>query len=115
MWLQKKLVKIVTTDAIYTNMGITSISIKKSAEIGYAREIQLKAQKVEITKKKTVKIPEYSLKSGGTAALAGAANTSKPGSGSSGKGSGSSSMTAEEAAKKSQSLLYGVASNMELY
>lgn len=36
-WFEKKLTKIVTSDAVYTNMGITSISIKKSADIGYAR------------------------------------------------------------------------------
>ena len=36
-WLSKQLAKIVTTDAIYKDIGITSIAIKKSKEIGYAR------------------------------------------------------------------------------
>lgn len=66
MWMDRKLVKIVTPDAIYTNMGITSITIKKSAELGYSREVSVTAQKVRKTKKKTVKVPKYKLKSGQT-------------------------------------------------
>lgn len=75
-WAEKKLTKIVTTDTTYTNMGITSISIKKSSDIGYAREIAITAKKVRITKKKTVTVPTYVLKSGETAASAGTAATS---------------------------------------
>lgn len=107
LWLSKQLVKVVTRDAIYTNMGITGISIKKSKEIGYAREISMQLQKVNITSTRTVSIPDYSLKSGETQASAGRANTTnsseKTGSGSSSGGSG------ESEAKKSQSTLYGVA------
>lgn len=115
-WMEKKLVKIVTSDAIYTNMGIESLSIKKSKELGMAREIQLKARKVEITRKKTVKIPDYLLKSGETGAPAGNANTSNgSGSGSGGTGSkGPGSSTAEIEAKKAQSVLYGAANGLDL-
>ena len=125
-WGSKKLTKIVTSDTVYTNMGITSISIKKSKEIGYAREISISAQKVRVTKKKTVKIPSYVLKAGQTMANAGTASTStssgKSG-GSSGSGSGSSSSggssgskgsSGNSAAKKSQSILYGAASGLGL-
>lgn len=77
MWLDKKLVKIVTTDNIYKSMGLLSISIRKSSEIGYAREISLQAQKVYITKRKKTKIPAKILKSGKTKAKAGSASTSK--------------------------------------
>lgn len=77
LWMDKEIVKIVTTDAIYTEMGITSISIKKSRDIGYAREITLTAQKIRITSRKTVSIPSYILKSGETGASAGTASTSK--------------------------------------
>ena len=42
-WMEKKLTKIVTSDAIYKSMGITSISIKKSRETGYAREVSVAA------------------------------------------------------------------------
>lgn len=119
-WLQKQLAKIVTTDTVYTNMGITSIVIKKSKEIGYAREISLSAQKVRITKRKTVSIPSYVLKSGETKANAGTASTSTTsgksstgsGSGGSSSGSGSKSGSSGSSAKKSQSILYGAASGL---
>lgn len=72
-WFEKKLTKIVTSDAVYTNMGLTSISIKKSADIGYAREISISAKKVRVTKRKTVNIPTYVLKAGESMANAGKA------------------------------------------
>ena len=121
-WLSKQLAKIVTTDAIYKDMGITSIAIKKSKEIGYAREVSLSAQKVLITKRKTVSIPSYILKSGETKANAGTASTSQTsgksstGSGSSGSsgggGSSNSGGKSGSSAKKSQSILYGAASGL---
>lgn len=121
LWLNKELVKIVTTDAVYTNMGITNISIKKSKEIGYAREISLQAQKVNITNRQTVVIPSYILKSGETMANAGTATSSTSSAkdtngssgsvtgGASGNGSGGSSGSS---AKKGQSILYGAASGL---
>ena len=121
-WLSKQLAKIVTTDAIYKDMGITSIAIKKSKEIGYAREVSLSAQKLLITKRKTVSIPSYILKSGETKANAGTASTSQTsgksstGSGSSGSsgggGSSNSGGKSGSSAKKSQSILYGAASGL---
>lgn len=129
-WLKKQLAKIVTTEAIYKDMGITSISIKKSHDIGYAREVSISAQKVRITKRKTVKIPSYVLKSGETKANAGTASTSTSssksstgsgngGSGGSGGGGGSSSSggsgsSGSSGAKKGQSILYGAASGLGL-
>lgn len=113
MWLEKQLVKIVTNDTVYTDMGLTSISIKKSKEIGYAREISLQAQKVYQTKRKTVTVPSYILKSGETQASAGSASTSTTSSKTSSGNSGSSgSGNSESNAKKSQSILYGIASGM---
>ncbi len=122
-WLEKKLTKIVTSDTIYTDMGITSISIKKSKDIGYAREISVTAQKVRITKTKTVTIPAYVMKAGKTKANAGKASTStsssKSGAGSESSsggssGSGSSGSRGGSSAKKNQSLLYGAASGLGL-
>lgn len=126
LWLSKKLVKLVTPGAIYTNMGITSITIKKSSDTGYAREISLKLQKVWTTKRKTVKIPAGILKSGTTKANAGKASTSTSssksgtdtadsGSGngsSSGSGSSSSSKSSSGNAQKSASILYKAGSAM---
>ena len=117
MWLDKKTVKVVTTEAIYTNMGITSLSIKKSREIGYAREIAIQLQKISVTKRKTVTIPSYILKSGETLANGGAASSSNSSSkssssstASSSSGSSSSSKESSNNAQKNQSILYGVAS-----
>lgn len=132
LWLDKELVKVVTTDAIYKDMGITSMTIKKSKEIGYAREVSLSMQKVRITKVRTVTIPSYVLKSGETMADAGVASASSSsaksggsggtgsyssasGSSSSGSsvGSGSSSSKSKgSGAKKSQSILYGAANGL---
>lgn len=119
-WGSKELTKIVTTDAIYKNMGITSITIKHSKEIGYAREITISAQKVRITKRKTAKIPNYVLKAGETMANAGTASISTSSAkSSSSSGSSSSSRTSSSggsrsSAKKSQSILYGAASGLNL-
>ena len=132
-WQKKKLAKIVTAEAIYKDMGITSISIKKSSDIGYAREISISAQKVQKTKRKKAKIPSYVLKSGETMANAGTASastsssrsntasgtggTSSGGGSSAGNKSGSSSSssgTGNSSAKKGQSILYGASSGLGL-
>lgn len=76
-WFQKNLTKIVTSDATYTNMGLTSISIKKSKDLGYAREISITAKKIRVTERKTVSVPDYILKSGQSMADAGKASASK--------------------------------------
>lgn len=130
MWMDRKLVKIVTPDAIYTTMGITSITIKKSAELGYSREVSVTAQKVRKTKKKTVKVPKYKLKSGQTKTKAGKSQTSptskrsgssnsttssstSSSSTASGSSSGSASTSSANSSKKIQSILYGVAKGLK--
>lgn len=118
LWLERQLVKIVTNDAIYTDMGLTSISFKKSREIGYAREISLSAQKIRVTEQKAVEIPSYLMKSGETQANAGAASVSASSAKTAGNGTlgssskGNSNNKSSDQAKKSQSILYGVASGM---
>ena len=122
-WLEKNLTKIVTSDTIYTDMGITSIVIKKSSDIGYAREVSVTAQKVYITKKRTTVIPNYSLKSGKSKASAGKASKSssaKNGDSSGGaysgnKGSKNGANSNKKDAKKKQSILYGVAKGSKLF
>lgn len=123
LYFKRKLVKVVTSDKIYTNMGITSMSISHSKELGYARQISMSLKKVYVTKKRTVKIPKYVLQSGETAANAGKASTSKSSSNSSGSsssssGSGSGSKSGSSSKKgsgssestKKSSILYGIAS-----
>lgn len=121
MWMDKKTVKIVTPDAVYTNMGITSISIKKSAELGHSREVQITAQKIRKTKKKTVKVPVYKPKSGRTGTKTGKSQTS-PDSRRSDSSAGASVSSASQASsgassgnsasKKGQSVLYGAAKGL---
>ena len=130
LWLSKKLVKIVTQDTIYTDMGLTSISIKKSKELGYAREISLTAVKVRITNTKTASIPDYILKSGKSMANAGKADTttssqkkaSSDDVGSTdatnsdleigGSSSGSNESKQKKDSKKGKSILYGLAGGL---
>lgn len=125
-WLEKNLTKIVTSDTIYTDMGITSIVIKKSSDIGYAREVSVTAQKVYITKKRTTVIPNYSLKSGKSKASAGKASKSSsskkgsssgtsPGHKGSKSGGKSGSNSNKKDAKKKHSILYGVAKGSKLF
>ena len=77
IWEEKELVKIVTTNAIYTDMGITSISIAHQEGDGYARQVTIEAQKVYQTSRETTLIPSYALKSGSSSASGGSANTSE--------------------------------------
>lgn len=109
-WFEKKLTKIVTSDTTYTNMGLTSISIKKSTDIGYAREISISAKKVRQTKRKTSKIPKYVLKSGESMANAGKAAASKTSAKSSSGASSSSSSSGGSSSKKGSSSKRGSSS-----
>ena len=88
LYFAKEPVTIVTSDATYTSMAIESITISKSLEIGYARQIPISFKKIRVTRAKTTTIPDSYGKSGATAASAGTASTS---TGSSGGGSGSGS------------------------
>lgn len=121
LYFERKLVKVITTDKIYTNMGITSMAISHSAEMGYARQVQMALKKVYVTRRKTVYIPGYILQSGETKANAGTATTSSSSavstsasaSGSSRAFDGvSSGSSGDGAAGKKSSILYGIASGM---
>ena len=126
-WFQKNLTKIVTSDATYTNMGLTSISIKKSKDLGYAREISITAKKIRVTERKTVSVPDYILKSGQSMADAGKASASKMSETSSssdnsagGLGGGlfrksESRNGAGSDSKKKSSILYGAAKGIGIF
>lgn len=97
-------------------MAIESMTISKSLEVGYAREIPISFKKIRITSAKTTTIPDSYGKSGATAASAGTASTSSGGSGSGsggGTGSGSSSSSGSNGNSKS-SILYNAASSIGL-
>lgn len=111
LYFKRKLVKVVTTDKIYTNMGITSMSISHSSEIGYARQIQFSLKKVYVTKRKTVYIPAYILQSGESKKNAGTATTSSSSSSSassSSSGSSSSGSSGKSSSGKKGSILYNI-------
>lgn len=112
---------VVTSAKSYTNMAIESLSIAKSLEIGYAREISISFKKIRVTTAKTTTIPDNYGKSGATAASAGTASTSTgssggssgSGSGSGGGSSGSSGSSGSNGNSKS-SILYSAANSIGL-
>lgn len=91
LYFAKEPVTIVTSDATYISMAIESLTISKSLETGYARQIPISFKKIRVTTAKTTTIPDSYGKSGATAASAGTASTSTGSSGGSGSGSGSGS------------------------
>lgn len=123
LYFGREPVTIVTSDATYTNMAIESMTISKSLEVGYAREIPISFKKIRVTTAKTTTIPDNYGKSGATAASAGTASTSAASSGGSstgsgsgsggGTGSGSSSSSGSNGNSKS-SILYNAASSIGL-
>lgn len=118
LYFRKQPVEVVTSDSVYSNMAITSLSIRKSAEVGYAREIPISFKKIIVTESKTVSIPASYGKSGKTGASGGTANTSSSSGGSGGSSGGSrpasSSGGGSGGKSKSGSILYGVANNFGL-
>ena len=86
LYFAKVPVEVITSDAVYTNMAISNLNIKKTAEVGYAREIPITFKKITVTASATTQ------KSAGTASTKAASTTaSAAGSSSSGSGSGSKS------------------------
>lgn len=113
LYFKRQMVEIVTSDNVYSDMAITTMSIKKSAEVGYAREVPISFQKIIVTSSKTVTIPDSYGKSGQTGASGGTANTSS-GSTGAGGGSSSSSSGSDSSSGKSSSILYTAASGLGL-
>lgn len=112
LYFAKKILEVTTTDCVYSNMVITSMNIKKSVEVGYAREIPITFKKITVTASTTTQIPDSYGKSGATGKSAGtastkAASTTSAASGSSSSGSGSDS-------KSGGSVLYNAASSFGL-
>lgn len=121
MYFGKQVVEVVTSDEVYPNMAITSLSIKKTAEVGYAREIPISLKEIVVTSTKTVGIPSSYGKSGTTGASAGTANTRAGSSGGSGSGGGSGAGSSSGSGSgnsggsgRSGSILYNAASSFGL-
>lgn len=113
---------VVTSTRSYTDMAIESLSISKSSEIGYAREVSISFKKIRVTTAKTTTIPDSYGKSGATQASAGTASTSSASSGGSGSSSGgssgssggSSSSGKSSSGNSKSSILYNAASSIGL-
>jgi uncharacterized membrane protein YgcG len=117
LYFSRQTVTVVTSDKTYHSMAIQSISIAKSSDVGYARQIPITFKEIRITSSKTTTIPASYGKSGSTGANAGTASTStgstpaasSSGGSSSGGGSSSSASSGNKA-----SALYNLASNAGL-
>lgn len=110
LFFSKKVITVVTSDAVYESMAITSLSITKSADVGYAREIPISLKKIIVTETATTSIPASYGKSGTSNASAGTANTTAGSSG--GSGSGKSSVDNKKSSEKNGSILYNAASSV---
>lgn len=82
----RKLVTITTNDATYKNMGLETLTITKSIETGYARQIPMTFREVIITSTAAVDLPAEYGKSGTTGADAGTAGTTSTSGGTSDSG-----------------------------
>lgn len=110
LFFSKKVITVVTSDAVYDSMAITSLSITKSADVGYAREIPISLKKIIVTESSTTSIPDSYGKSGTTGASAGTANTTAGNSGNSGNsGSGKNS---NSDSGENGSILYNAANSL---
>lgn len=116
LYYSKTPVNVVTSEKTYTNMAIESITISKSTENGYAREIPISFRQIRTTKAKTTTIPNSYGKSGTTASSSGTASTtpaSSSGSSSpSRSSSGSSSSSSSSDSLSKGSLLYSAGSSL---
>ena len=113
LYFAKKILEVTTTDCVYSNMVITSMNIKKSVEVGYAREIPISFKKIEVTETATAEIPASYGKSGKTGKAAGKASTTAASTAGSGS-SGGSSASGSSSRSSRGSVLYNAASSFGL-
>ena len=66
---------VSTSERTYTDMVIETMTISKSFDVGYAREIPITFKKIRITEATSTTIPDSYGKSGATGTPAGTANT----------------------------------------
>lgn len=112
LYFSKQVLEVTTSDCVYSNMVITSMSIKKATDVGYAREIPIAFKKIDITETATAEIPASYGKSGKTGKAAGKAST-KAASTAAG-GSGSSGGSSSGSSSSRSSVLYNAASSFGL-
>ena len=116
LYFKKSTFTVVTPSGTFSNMGITSMQIKKSTDLGFDKEVSLSLQEVPTTETRTTAIPSSYGKSGATGANAGTVSTGTGSTSSSGGSGGSGSSGGSSSSKKesSGSILYNVASSAGL-
>ena len=92
-----------TADKSWDNMCITSLTISKTEEDGYARKIPIELKRVDITETKTGTVPASYARGGKSGASAGTASTSTS---STSSASASSKTAQKEESQKNSSILY---------
>lgn len=95
LYFAKEPVEITTADAVYSNMAIESLTISKSIDVGYARQIPITFKKIAVTEVATTTIPDSYGKSGASGANGGTANTSTGGDGTGSNGNNGSGASNE--------------------
>lgn len=113
LYFQKELCEIATTEKSYSDMAIESMSIVKSEDLGYDKQVDLTFKKVIVTSTKTTSIPDSYGKSGSTMSSSGAASTTTAGTGTS-SSSGSSGSDSSDGSNTKSSILYELASGAGL-
>lgn len=75
LYEEREPISVYTQDKTYTDMVIKTISIKRDADTGVAREIPVTFQQIDITSSEKVEIPASIGKSGTTKSNSGTAST----------------------------------------
>lgn len=114
MYFAREPVTIVTSDATYTDMAIEGLTISKTFDVGYAREIPISFKKIHITKAETTTIPDSYGKSGETGASGGSANTVEGQSGGTGTNGNTGGNGSGDNSGSKGSILWNVANSAGL-
>ena len=94
-----------TSDKRWNNMCITSLTISKTEEDGYARKIPIELKQVDVTSTKTGTVPESYVRGGKSGASAGTAST-RASTSSASSTSAANKTTQKEESQKNASILY---------
>ena len=109
MYFKREPVEVVMPDKVYSKMAITSMSIRNSSEIGYAKEVQMALKEIVVTETATVSIPDSIGKSGTSEAKAGTANVTGASTGTGTSGSSTSTGSTGSGDGSRGSILYNAA------
>ena len=79
LYASRSLLSVYTPDQVFDNMVIRDVSIKSTAEIGYAREIPISLVQVTITEAGTAFVPASYLRAGASMESTGSAGNTSAG------------------------------------